>query len=253
MRIVDTIFRRVGMLVVVFVLATSGCSCNGKNDEHLKQHISRSPFIGSRLARHHLDGTPSKQDVAMDGIRVGIPVAWEGAVVPKKDGGVFSRLEVQGNHLGNRFEAIFAYRGDNWSYVNAPSQEVLDTIGRFYPNPKDFLETYKSDVELLTAVYDVTPTDWDKAKGADARKIKTLLLLKINNSTVTRLDLPLLTAFSSCWKGGRHLSADICDRNGQYVGIAHLSYSENMDPKVAEQVFWQLLANTVVVPSGTPG
>ncbi len=245
---------RLAQCALMLTASTLALGCRSEPDSEADKDLQKlircadPGFIDARLETGEVEALAAERFFVLQDLRVGVPAGWKCREVL---GPGSKTLEVTGEYCDQAFRVLLGYTREP-SWVESPPPLELAEIRRFQEDPRGFLDSFDSDVHLLSEVFNTVPTDLDGASKEQSLRLRTLLLLKLVGYPglmgVRRLEVAAGTAFAFRGPKGT-IGGGVCDKSGRYRGFACITFPEATDSDLAESVFWQLLAMTTFLDS----
>ena len=247
---------RVGYCVLCLVATCVGLACSGSKDpdaEVLDNVADRTPGIHLRPAKLKLRGGVPGQTLRHGDVILVLPRGWS----------VESKSETEDRALELRLRIPVDEKSAEGKLrlseacarmIDPHDEWVLKEASQFVSNPQQFLSQYKSELEFLRAVCNVTPDDRRKAQGRARQWARYLLHQKRLFFVLTRyVETPALNAVLTRRKKGDYVVAFLFDKAGQQRGGLTFDILGDTSSEKEVVLLQEILANSRFASAGEGG
>lgn len=188
-------------------------------------------------------GEPARKATLAD-LTIGIPANWTLGPVgkPREDGEIRCRITVEKD--GRQLAGGFSYTPEE-SWVESPSEVLLDRLGVYLWDPRAFLASYEADLEFFWDVHCAVPADRKKVSASQVPRIKALLSVKrIVHTPAWYLRAESLRAFLAFrYRLGIAVvvMASVFDTEGRYRGVCWLRLPSGVKGETALRMMGEVL------------
>jgi len=236
--------RTVELSLVLMLVQAAGCGANAHPhdtdaERYLDALIRGTPGMDLRPRVSRLKPVAFRQNLLLNDLTLTVPEDWD--VEPLRED--LKEVAVRAK-LPKVEEAVtISYRRVP-SMLKGQREELTGLVANFVPDADGLLSRFRSDLQLVSAVRNVVPSDVRTLKGDKLREAQALLVVKGTIRPATeRLDSQEMHAFVIVSGVPNLLLADVLDAGGTYRGLVGLRHGSGVPVPDAEQVFRRLLVS----------
>ena len=176
-------------LLITLVPAMLCAGCGKDLGPELEGKLKDKPQAKERIKDIKVDRLEDQKQIITDILTFAVPHCWD-LHKRKTDSDAQVRFQIEVKDRGEErlFEslALVELAGTDALFLN-----VEEVLSRYVSEPEKFISRYDTDLAFFEAVYNTIPASVRWARGSELRESKALLDLKLNESLLLSIPLPV--------------------------------------------------------------